>query len=63
MVSAEKEYVSFSDSVYAKGAVEYWLGNIEKMMRKTLYDETKSQKENYPEDPLQRDEWFFKTSA
>jgi hypothetical protein len=41
MVSAEKEYVSFSDSVFAKGPVEYWLGNIEKMMRKTLYNEVK----------------------
>jgi dynein heavy chain len=38
MVSAEKEYVAFSESVWAKGPVEYWLGNIEKMMRKTLYD-------------------------
>jgi len=38
MVSAEKEYVAFSESVWAKGAVEYWLANIEKMMRKTLYD-------------------------
>jgi dynein heavy chain len=33
MVSAEKEYVGWSESVWAKGAVEYWLGNIEKMMR------------------------------
>ena len=63
MVSAEKEYVKFSDSVWAKGAVEYWLGNIEAMMRKTLYDEVVTALTNYPEDGRERDEWFFNTCA
>tara|TARA_B110000305_G_C18794891_1_gene340052 strand:- start:189 stop:356 length:168 start_codon:yes stop_codon:yes gene_type:complete len=38
MWSAENEYVPFSESVFARGPVEFWLSNIEKMMRKTLYD-------------------------
>jgi hypothetical protein len=33
------------------------------MMRKTLYDQTKSSIEHYPEDALNRDEWFFETCA
>jgi hypothetical protein len=50
MVSAESEYVPFSESVFAQGPVEHWLTNIEKMMRKTLYDRTKLSMETYPED-------------
>jgi len=38
MWSAEGEYVGFSNPVYAQGPVEFWLGNIEKEMRKTLFD-------------------------
>ena len=38
MISAEKEYVEWSEPVYARGNVEFWLTNIEGMMRKTLYD-------------------------
>jgi hypothetical protein len=39
MRSSEGEVVRFSESVWAQGAVEYWLGNIEKMMIKSLYDQ------------------------
>ena len=63
MVSAEGEYVPFSESVFAQGPVEYWLTNIEKMMRKTLYDKTKASMVNYPEDQLKRDKWFFESPA
>lgn len=38
MLSAEGENVRFSDSVWAQGPVEFWLGNLEKMMVKSLYD-------------------------
>ena len=41
MVSAETEYVAFSESVWARGPVEGWLSTIEAMMRTTLYDITK----------------------
>jgi len=41
MISAETEYVPFSESVWARGAVEGWLTNIEAMMRKTLFDTVK----------------------
>ena len=63
MVSAEKEYVPFSESVWAQGPVEHWLTNIESMMRKTLYDATKNALETYPEDGRQRDAWLFDTCA
>lgn len=38
MWSAETEYVTFSESVFAEGNVEFWLMSIEKMMVKSLYD-------------------------
>ena len=38
MISSEGENVRFSEPVFAQGPVEYWLTNIESMMRKTLYD-------------------------
>jgi dynein heavy chain len=63
MWSAEKEYVAFSQSVWARGPVEGWLTNIENMMRKTLYDITKRALATYPEDALDRDEWFFESCA
>lgn len=59
MWSSEREYVAFSSIVLARGNVETWLTNIENMMRKTLYDNTASSLKNYPEDALNRDEWFF----
>jgi dynein heavy chain len=63
MWSPEREYVPFSSPVYARGPVEGWLGQIEDMMRKTLFDITKASLENYPEDGLLRDEWFFESAA
>lgn len=63
MWSAEREYVAFSQSVWARGPVEVWLTNIEKMMRKTLYDITLASLQAYPEDALNRDEWFFESCA
>jgi hypothetical protein len=59
MWSAEKEYVAWSEPVYAKGPVEYWLGNIENEMRRTLYDEVAKALVDYPEDGRYRDEWLF----
>jgi dynein heavy chain len=63
MVSAETEYVPFSESVWARGPVEFWLSNIEKMMRTTLYDITSNALETYPEDGRQRDAWLFNSCA
>jgi len=42
MVSAEDERVEFTAPLTAAGNVENWLGDVERMMRKTLYDITKS---------------------
>jgi len=63
MISAEKEYVEWSEPVYARGNVEFWLTNIEGMMRKTLFDIAKGARENYPEDGRYRDEWLFSGCA
>jgi len=63
MWSAEKEYVAWSEPVFARGPVEHWLGNIEDEMRRTLYDEGKKALETYPEDGRYRDEWFFDSCA
>ena len=54
MWSAEGEYVGFSNPVYAQGPVEFWLGNIEKEMRKTLFDQTAKAWQQYPEDGRRR---------
>ena len=43
----------------AEGPVESWLGNIENMMFKTLYDLTKIAIKEYPVDELKRNQWFF----
>jgi len=63
MWSAESEYVSFSESVYAVGAVEDWLSRIEKMMNQSLYDFTKKAFHEYPDDGTKRDKWLFKYAA
>lgn len=63
MISAEKEYVEWTEPVYARGNVEFWLTNIEHMMRKTLFDVAKYSRENYPEDGRYRDEWLFSACA
>ena len=59
MISADGEEVSFSEPVMAQGPVEFWLTEIEKMMVKSLYDHCKTCYEDYPEDALERREWFF----
>jgi len=63
MISSEKEYVEWSEPVYARGNVEYWLTNIEKMMRKTLYDIAVRARLEYPEDGRHRDDWLFLACA
>lgn len=63
MVSAENERVPFSDSVFAEGNVENWMGSIENMMRKSLRDLTKQAMKDYPPDGLDRKAWFFKLPA
>lgn len=63
MISGEKEYVEWSEPVYARGNVEFWLGNIETQMRKTLHNVAKRSREIYPEDGRFRDEWFFESCA
>jgi hypothetical protein len=63
MISSEKEYVEWSEPVFARNNVEFWLGNIEKMMRKTLFDIAKASREGYPEDGRQRDDWLFSACA
>ena len=63
MWSLEGEYVAFSESVYAVGAVEDWLGKIEAMMRQSIYDSTKTAFQQYPSDGTQRDEWLFNYAA
>ena len=59
MLSAENERVLFSDSVFAEGNVEFWMGSIENMMRKSLKDITFDSLKNYPANGLERKEWFF----
>ena len=59
MLSPEQEIVKFSEVVLAQGAVETWLTNIENMMRKTLYDNTKGSLVEYPKDASNHSEWYF----
>ena len=63
MISPETEYIEFSDSVYAQGAVEHWLTKIEFMMTQSLYDLTKNAWKIYPTDGTKRDDWLFHTGA
>ena len=63
MVSPEAETVDFNETCYAIGAVECWLGSIEKAMFKSLYLITKNAMEEYPEDGRERDEWLFHCAA
>jgi dynein heavy chain len=60
------EYVSLSESVRAEGAVEVWLLNFEKGMRKTLYDLCKSAHKLYPptdEGSINRKDWLWNYPA
>ena len=66
MISNEGERVSFSEPVVAKGNVEDWLGDIEKMMRKTLYDVSKKALLEYPGDSegqINRQDWLLSYPA
>jgi dynein heavy chain len=63
MWGPEGEYVRFTQPVFARGAVEDWLGEIERRMRSTLFDETKSSLEAYPENALERSTWLFDSCA
>jgi|LauGreDrversion4_2_1035121.scaffolds.fasta_scaffold14662_7 hypothetical protein len=47
----------------AIGAVEHWLGKIERMMTQSLFDKTKNAFNIYPENGIYRDEWLFHTAA
>ena len=60
-ISGEKEAVTFSTPLAAVGNVENWLGDVESMMRTTLYDISKACLAAYPsyEEARNRDEWLF----
>lgn len=56
------EYVVLSESVKAEGAVEAWLLNFEKAMRRALYDQCKHAFTNYPpseEESINRKAWLW----
>ena len=61
MRSNEGEVVPFSEPVRAVGNVENWLNDIERMMRRTLYDLMKATVEAYSTEG--RLEWYFKFPA
>eukprot|EP01065_Artemidia_motanka_P041381 TRINITY_DN5358_c0_g5_i2.p1 TRINITY_DN5358_c0_g5~~TRINITY_DN5358_c0_g5_i2.p1 ORF type:complete len:1991 (+),score=712.52 TRINITY_DN5358_c0_g5_i2:84-6056(+) len=61
MVSNEGEVVNFSTMIKAAGNVEHWLTDIERSMKKTLYDATLLSWRQYPESV--REEWFFQHPA
>ena len=63
MWSAELEYVAFSSAVKAEGNVEFWLRDIERMMIKSLYDDTKKALDEYPSNGIERNEWLFNYAA
>jgi len=66
MVSNEGEQVRFSAPVSAAGNVEDWLGDVETMMRTTLYDSHKAALAAYPtteEGAINRGDWLFKWPA
>ena len=41
MYSGETEYVEFSEGLYPEGEVEYWLGDVEKMMQRSVRETMK----------------------
>merc|ERR1719453_2216746 len=61
MVSVENEQVDFVESVMAKGKVEDWLGQIEAMMRLSLYRSTKESWNRYPsiDEAIERKSWLW----
>ncbi len=56
MISAEGERVEFSQPVIPHGNVEYWLLNVEAMMRQSLHDTLKECLFSY--DEQNRDSWI-----
>lgn len=63
MTSPENEYVPWSGIVKAEGNVEFWMTDIQTMMIQSLYDITRDAVKCYPENGLERDEWFFHCCA
>ena len=66
MNSSEGEKVSFTSAVTAIGNVENWLGDVEGMMRTTLFDLAKESLLCYPPDgeaAIDRSDWFFEFPA
>ena len=66
MVSPDGERVQFSTQVAALGPVEDWLGDVEYMMRTSLYDLMKLSLAEYPSTPegaIHRQEWMFQWPA
>ena len=61
MNSPEGEKVPFSEAVVAQGNVEDWLTLVEKMMRKSLYDQSKVVLHKYPpfDQAIERKDWYF----
>ena len=61
MNSSEGEKVPLSEPVVAQGNVEDWLTQVEKMMRKSLYDQSKMVVHKYPpfEQAIERKDWYF----
>jgi hypothetical protein len=66
MNSAEGERVAFTLPVTAIGNVENWLGDVESMMRTSLFDLAKEAMLCYPPDgdaAVDRGDWFFEFPA
>lgn len=53
--------MKFSERVSTSGNVEHWLGDVEKMMKKTMYDQMKGCVQDYTED--NRGTWLFQWPA
>ena len=61
MKSGEGEVVAFSEPLVASGSVEHWLLKVEAMMRRSLFNITKSALSAYEE--MTREQWFFEFPA
>jgi dynein heavy chain len=65
MVSSEGEKVPYPRSQQARGDVTEWLTAVEKEMRTSLYDHSKSALARYPsyEAAVERKDWYFTAPA
>lgn len=54
MISAEKEEVKFDQSMYPKGNVENWLGEVENCMRAAIHKSIKDSLADYKQKPLKQ---------